>query len=478
MNLSNIAQEYYDLGLTSTCISYLKTEFNIKEVNPDKSPCHPWRRWQIRRPELKEISSLPWGNASGIGAVLGNTRSYGKHHRCIDIDNCSNIELIKDILRHLYLPEDYEWVVKTPNGYHIHVFAGDIEYATSKDMHEGVLALLPNETYKNKFSRIELRWANHIVLPPTNINGLSYEFAFHDNQIPINEPRKIDSDLTLFFLAKYCGSHSEKFDMERGNKAIVNDFYFEVTYGSSDSSYRGIPDMITVFKLPNVNENIINAENNSDLIYSSYIDKQFSPLFLDLETTGLINNPTNYELYPRIIQIAYTEQKVETINNERRLVTIITNHYIKPDDFTVPKEIENLTGLNDSYLSENGIGIEDVLMGFRFINERQSHIISYNTEFDMPIIDSEYLRLQKTKPYIDNYLRKGGLQIFCLMKKINSEFGGKYFKLSEAYEFLFKEALPIKPHNAVNDVEILMDCFYLMSLFGYIRQSNNGKILI
>lgn len=478
MNLSKIAQEYYNLGFIPTCISYLKTEYNIKENNPEKAPCHPWRRWQIRRPELKDITSLPWEYSSGIGAVLGNTRSYGKHHRCIDIDNCSSIDLIKDILRQLFLPEDYEWVVKTPNGFHIHVYSGDIEFASAEDLHEGVLALLPNETYKNKFKRIELRWAHHVVLPPTILNGIEYKFLFCDNQFPVNEPKRIDADSTLFFLAKYCGSYSENFNLNDGNKAIINNFYFKVTYGSDDLSKRGFPDGLQVFKLSSFNENIIQAENNSDLIYSSNNDIRFSPLFLDIETTGLINNPTNYDLYPRVIQIAYTEQKVETINHERRSVSIIANHYIRPDDFTVSNEIQNLTGLSDSYLSENGIGIEDVLMGFRFINERQTHIISYNTEFDMSILDSEYLRLKKSKPYIDNYLRQGGLQIFCLMKKINSIYGGKYLKLIDAYELLFKEPLPIKTHNAVNDVEILMDCFYLLVLYKHIRLVNQGRTLI
>jgi len=64
------------------------------------------------------------------------------------------------------------------------------------------------------------------------------------------------------------------------------------------------------------------------------------------------------------------------------------------------------------------------------------------------------------------------------MKKINSVFGGKYLKLSEAYEMLFKDPVPVKAHNAVNDLEVLIDCYNLMDLYGYISIGNRGRTLI
>ncbi|MBK5215172.1 MAG: hypothetical protein JJE55_16115 [Flavobacteriaceae bacterium] len=40
------------------------------------------------------------------------------------------------------------------------------------------------------------------------------------------------------------------------------------------------------------------------------------------------------------------------------------------------------------------------------------------------------------------------------MKKINSVFGGKHLKQSEAYEMLFKDPIPVKAHNAENDLKV------------------------
>lgn len=40
MNYKYFAEQYFELGLKPTCISYLKTKYNISENNPEKSPCH------------------------------------------------------------------------------------------------------------------------------------------------------------------------------------------------------------------------------------------------------------------------------------------------------------------------------------------------------------------------------------------------------------------------------------------------------
>jgi hypothetical protein len=63
------------------------------------------------------------------------------------------------------------------------------------------------------------------------------------------------------------------------------------------------------------------------------------------------------------------------------------------------------------------------------------------------------------------------------MKKFNSIFGGKFPKLNEVYCHFFKEMPPEKLHNAVNDLEILIDCYYIMELLGYIRVGNDGRSL-
>lgn len=478
--MKEIANIYYNLGLTPTCISYLRTPYNISESNPEKSPCHSWRRWQVRRPRLEEVLNLQWRNSNGIGAVLGYSS------RCIDIDCCSDVHVLKEILLRLRLPEDYEWAVKTPNGFHIHIKSSNLPFISNLDMQDGVLALLPNSEYQGKFKQIELRWASHIVLPPTKINGIEYEFIFNNHGVPSNEPQVIDSDTIFSFISKYCGELYGKNDISGG--FMVNDVYFSVAFPSEYPA-----SLIFAYKILNHNEafkivsndkeyKVINYEqkNAYELTgvwnskgYRTYEDFGYythylnDPLFIDVETTGLIKNELEYHNYPRIIQIAFSRGRSQPINS----------FYIKPDNFEVPENISNLTGITTNQLREEGINIEKALHKFSDINGR-TPIVAFNADFDLPILDSEFIRINEGRNYaLKNYFRDGS-QIFCLMKKHHAMFGGKYPTLSEVYSHYFKEEPPISPHNAKNDLELLIDCYYIMDLFGYIKLGNSGRTLI
>lgn len=470
------AEQYFNLGLRPTCISYLKTKYNITETNPEKSPCHPWRRWQVRQPDLSEIVNLPWDHSNGIGTVLG----HGS--RCIDIDNCNDIGLINGFLKVLGLPQEYEWVVRTPNGFHIHVISENLPFLTNNELHEGVLALLPNDSFKNYFKRIEIRWANHAVLPPTVINGTSYDFVFlNGDTYPKEKPIKIQLFNLFLLMAGYCGSsnESEFIDNHKWNIKI-NNFFFR---GTEDSS--GVPCSYGVYKLIDGTTSITDSDKRIGHFTEGHWSLLQDVFFIDTETTGLIKDPLDYEAYPRIIQIAHAFGSSSPK---------ITNVYVKPDGFTIPKEIEELTGITNSIALENGVPIQLALNSF-IDKEISNPIVGYNVDFDLSIIDSEYIRLKKNnaltyrEPFGNsnsawhsytvskNYLRDGS-QIFCLMKKISSIFNCKYLKLNEAYEKLFQDPVPLETHNAVNDLEILIDCFNLMVLYGYISIGNQGKTLI
>ena len=478
--MRNIAECYYNLGLTPTCISYLKTPYNISETNPEKSPCHAWRRWQVRRPNIDEIINLQWENSNGIGAVLGYTS------RCIDIDNCTDLNLLKEMLLRLRLPENYEWAVKSPNGFHIHIKSSNLPFISNFDLHDGVLALNPNSEFTGKFKQIELRWANHIVLPPTKINGIEYEFIFNNGEYPKNKPQGIQPDKVFSFISKYCGGLYGKNDLSGG--FMINDVYFSVAFPSEYPaslifSYKILNHSAAFKSLSNDEKyKIINHDRKdayelngvwNNMGYRTYEDFGYythfieDPLFLDIETTGLISNEFDYENYPRIIQIAFSNGYDKPIHS----------YYIKPDKFEVPENITKLTGITTNLLKEKGMEIGQALGKFNSIHTR-TPIITFNTDFDIPVLDSEFIRLNKNRDYpMKNYFREGS-QIFCLMKKFNSIFGGKYAKLSEVYSHFFKEAPPIKTHNATNDLELLIDCYYIMDLYGYINVGNKGRTLV
>ncbi|WP_205334803.1 exonuclease domain-containing protein [Gelidibacter japonicus] len=463
MSYQYFAEQYFELGLKPTCISYLKTKYNISEKNPEKSPCHSWRRWQVRNPLKEEIIDLPWKTAIGIGTALGFT------NRCIDIDNCSDENILSDALNILGLPKDYEWAVKTPKGYHIHIESNwALPFITNKELNEGVLSLKSNEEFKNKLSRIELRWANHSVLPPTKLNGYSYSFINVD--FPSKAPSTVSVYNIFLLITKYCGTYHKDIHGEIG-KVKINKLLFECIY-ASHSYY---PE-ISVFDASQIEDRLI-AEcdsgktirtvigYNEDKLLSEFDGSRYyqniSPLFIDIETTGLIKDYLDYKSYPHVIQISYTYGR----NSE------IFSYYIKPDGFSIPKEIENLTGISQDILLKEGVTFDKALLKLLFRGENIP-IVCHNADFDISVLDVEHLRFMEKASKDPLAARWGnpfrnGCQIYCTMKKYSQFFGGKYPKLTEMYESLFKDEPPKGMHNALIDVEILKDCFYLMNLYGY-----------
>lgn len=463
------AIDYYDLGLNPTCISYIKTKYNINENNPEKAPCHAWRRWQVRRPTLKEISDLNWDFSNGIGAVLGHTT------RCIDIDNCNDYDFIKEFLKSLGLPVNYEWTVKTPNGFHIHLICNSLTFATQDELIEGVLTVLPNQKYTTIFSRIELRWASHIVLPPTIINGQSYKFL--NNTFPNKKPSNIKMSSVFKTIAQFCGSFNGRVGNFETNNVIFQ-IGIASTYDCPDNDLRvarGSYIKDAVMQATN-SDGIIALDNLSKLMkidttVLDSIDSQIKKwqrelFFLDLETTGLIENQLDYENYPRITQIAYKKSSEKEINSI----------FIKPNGFTISKEIEKLTGISTELLNAKGINIRDAFSLLDITSSSQ--IVAHNIDFDLSILDSEYLRILKTNPNTDfKNTHRNSSRLFCTMKKFASVFNVKYPTLTEMYNHFFDDIPQYIMHNAENDVEVLIDCFHIMELYGYIKTDYDKQII-
>jgi hypothetical protein len=63
------------------------------------------------------------------------------------------------------------------------------------------------------------------------------------------------------------------------------------------------------------------------------------------------------------------------------------------------------------------------------------------------------------------------------MKKFASFFSLKYPKLEEMYKYFFDDLPPIQLHNSSNDLMILMDCYYLMRLHGYIKDNYETQLI-
>src|SRR5690606_4022540 len=129
--LRTIADVYKDFGFNVSCISKNTNEYNSNSRNFFKTPSHKWSDLFDYEQEPSELESYDWDNAVGIG-----TFTSWENLVVLDIDGCSDVGFVKQILRILGLPEDYEWVVESgsKNGFHIYYRGYYIEECDEGDV--------------------------------------------------------------------------------------------------------------------------------------------------------------------------------------------------------------------------------------------------------------------------------------------------------------------------------------------------------
>ncbi len=194
---SQYAKFYHSLGFNVTCINKYETEHNKNEKNLIKSPSHKWDHFYSERQTLEELLSYDWKTSIGVGVALGSFESNElllaeqEKIRAFDIDGCVSSSVVKDLLKILGLPKDYEWVVESGSkkGYHIIVKSRN-ELGGFYTRNNSVGAYISNDDYKDKFEKIEFRWNNHLVLPPSkHLSDNDYRFV--SGLLPTKEPKVI-----------------------------------------------------------------------------------------------------------------------------------------------------------------------------------------------------------------------------------------------------------------------------------------------
>lgn len=193
ISLKNAAKAYFDFGLNITQIN--KNSLKNTVENPSKSPITDhWKYFTLRKQDKFENWWYEFPQFSGIGTILGPTL------RCIDIDDCEDDDLIKDILNILGLPLNYEWTIKTGSGKGYHILF-------QCDTHNFPVAWGKIKSFLSngirEFKRLELRWFGHLVLPPSSHNsGNNYIFLF--KEFPKKKPLVINENKIDFIIKKYC----------------------------------------------------------------------------------------------------------------------------------------------------------------------------------------------------------------------------------------------------------------------------------
>jgi len=186
-------------------------------------------------------------------------------------------------------------------------------------------------------------------------------------------------------------------------------------------------------------------------------------LFYDTETTGLPDWKADIMAphQPRIIQLAaiLTDPTGVVIGEFQAL--------IKPDGWTVPEFITNLTGVTQEDCETEGIPMKEALERFHELELKARARLAYNNTFDEFLMNRES-RIYNGKDltsFIELVdvmeLAKPICKLPASERMIKAGFGADFKppKLIEAYQALFGRGFE-KAHNALNDVRATIEVYF------------------
>jgi DNA polymerase III epsilon subunit-like protein len=194
-------------------------------------------------------------------------------------------------------------------------------------------------------------------------------------------------------------------------------------------------------------------------------------LIFDTETTGLPKNkdgkPEDLDNWPRIVQISwiFLDKYYKCVNTE--------TFYVK-QDAPIPKEATRIHKIDDKIVQEKGETPNLVFEKLLSDVMRTTFIVAHNIEFDLPIVESEFLRLGIHKPF------KGKKKLctmktgagFCKIPRYSGR-GYKYPKLEELLEHLYfpgwSNIRIIDAHDAQIDTALTAKCFIKLVDLGYFK---------
>jgi len=181
-------------------------------------------------------------------------------------------------------------------------------------------------------------------------------------------------------------------------------------------------------------------------------------LIFDTETTGLPkkwNVPfTDIDNWPRCVQIAWQ------LHDEFGVLVEQQDFLIKPEDYNIPYDAEQIHGISTLLAEEKGIDLETVLISFNEALSKSKFVVGQNVKFDLNIMGCEFHRKGINTPLNELPVLDTCTETTATLCQLP---GGRYGKfklptLTELHQYLFNAPFG-EAHNATADVEATTRCF-------------------
>ena len=535
-NLRYMSLYYRIFGMN---ITQMKWSESLKNAKSFKEPIDvEWGDLKFKEQSFADLLSFNWDYSAGIGLVLGYN-----NYRALDFDIKDDYDrydgttiddFIDDVLKILKLPLDYQWVVRSGNGYGFHIIFKCDNISATSDLDS--ISFAPANRYgppEEYFSRIELRWCDHLVLPPS-IHASGHQYNFRNKKLPSVSPSYLGLSEIESLLYKYCGDRLYKKVFYEERELTVtkvekivsrHDSYLTPHVHSIDSieylrevnnpegqntlavNYlfgngvdRNTIKAFNLFGLLNSQSSIFNllnlyAVNAITCTFSDFVklyDKLDEAQFMRKEIMRIRHNAEKYLNKPDLFFFFDTEttglpkdyhapaSDVDNWPHIVQLAWVITdganniiskkNYIIIPYRFQIPAESTKIHGITDSYAREHGILIDRALYLFERDLQMCKYVVGHNLDFDKNVVSAECYRSDMEVDW-SNYCS------ICTMKKsvdicrIPGFYGYKYPKLNELYYTLFKRNMD-NAHDALSDISATIECFWELKKKGVIKLSD------
>ena len=178
-------------------------------------------------------------------------------------------------------------------------------------------------------------------------------------------------------------------------------------------------------------------------------------MIFDTETSGLPKSykasPSDVGAWPRIVEIAWV------ILDEAQNRVSASEFIIRPDGFQISTGASSVHGITTQKAQSEGSPLRYVMACFADDLSDVSHLVAHNIDFDFSVVNCELLRSGMPSTLLSK-------KKYCTMKSTTSlcnipgQYGAKWPKLEELYEFLFDRKF-FEAHRAMHDVQATTECY-------------------
>lgn len=182
-------------------------------------------------------------------------------------------------------------------------------------------------------------------------------------------------------------------------------------------------------------------------------------IIFDTETTGLPrdwNAPiTDKDNWPRVVQLAWQ------LHDEYGKLIEHKDFLIKPEDFNVPYDAEQIHGISTELAAEYGIHLNEALHEFQLALNKAKFVVGQNVGFDINVLGCEFYRRTISTDLTEKPVLDTCTETTANLCKLPGGRGGRFKlpTLSELHRYLFADSFE-EAHNATADVEATARCFF------------------